>query len=201
MKLEWGYLFGMVLQTVVEPRKVAREVQAVDLPRNVLWETLGLLLVASTFLTVLSGILFPVDAAEVGPLLSNPMMMSIAQASISVLTVFGIYWVGRAAGGEGTFDAALLTVIWVQFAQLILELGVIFLAVFAPGMSLLLSAMAAVFSFWIFSHFIAEMHGFTSAALVFAGILVTGVLIVFGLTVLLGIIGIFIPVEIGTGAP
>ncbi len=199
MNFDWGTLFGMALQTVVEPRKVARDVQSVDLPRQTLWEILGLLLVAATFLGVIGSILFPVDPANnaFGPLATDPVMMGIAQGSTSVLTVFVIYWIGRAVGGTGSFDAALLTVIWMQFVALIVALGVLFLGIFAPGLSLLLTGMGMVMSFWILSHFIAEMHGFRSAALVFAGILTTGILLMLGMSIILGMITFFIPVETG----
>ncbi|MEJ2035607.1 MAG: hypothetical protein P8X69_05770 [Maritimibacter sp.] len=148
MKLEWGYLVGMALQTVVEPRKIAREVQAISLPRTTLWEILILLLVGATFLAVIEGIIQPIDPA-----------MAI---------------------------------------RLILQLGVVFFDVFAPGFSVLLAILTVVMNFWILSHFIAEMHGFRSAAMVFAGILVTSVLAIFGVSIVIGIIGLFIP--IGTGA-
>ncbi|MEJ2018554.1 MAG: Yip1 family protein [Maritimibacter sp.] len=199
MKLEWGYLVGMALQTVVEPRKIAREVQAISLPRTTLWEVLILLLVGATFLAVIDGIILPVDPAMViSPLQVDPLMMGVAQGSTTIFLVFAIYWVGRAVGGTGSFDQALLTVIWAQFVGLILQLGVVFFDVFAPGFSVLLAILTVVMNFWILSHFIAEMHGFRSAAMVFAGILVTSVLAIFGVSIVIGIIGLFIP--IGTGA-
>jgi hypothetical protein len=199
MKLEWGYLVGMALQTVVEPRKIAREVQAISLPRTTLWEVLILLLVGATFLAVIDGIILPVDPAMViSPLQVDPLMMGVAQGSTTIFLVFAIYWVGRAVGGIGSFDQALLTVIWAQFVGLILQLGVVFFDVFAPGFSVLLAILTVVMNFWILSHFIAEMHGFRSAAMVFAGILVTSVLAIFGVSIVIGIIGLFIP--IGTGA-
>ena len=35
--IDWGYLFGMALQSVPEPRKVARDVFAFAAPRHALW--------------------------------------------------------------------------------------------------------------------------------------------------------------------
>ncbi|GKY87644.1 YIP1 family protein [Sinisalibacter aestuarii] len=194
MKFEWGYLFGMVLQTVPEPRKIAREVQNLGAPRAVLWQALLLLLVATTFLGVISSILFPVDPDAFGALLSDPIMTGIAQGSVTVLTVFGIYWIGRALGGTGSFDQALLTVIWLQFVLLIVELGVLFLGVFAPGLALLLWVMGMVLTFWILSHFIAEMHGFRSAGAVFAGIFMVMIALAVVMSVVFALIGLGVPV-------
>lgn len=195
MKFEWGYLFGMALQTVPEPRKVAREVQGLGYPRPVLWQTLGFLLVAATFLAVIASILFPADPEAVGEIVASPLLTGIAQAVISVLTVFAIYRIGRAFGGIGSFDQALLTVIWLQFVLLIIELGVVFLGLFAPALALILWLMGLVMTFWILSHFVAEMHGFRSAGAVFASILL--VLLVFA--VVLSFILAAIGISIGPG--
>lgn len=190
MKLEWGYLFGMALQTLPEPRKIAREVQAVAVARTTLWQVLALLLVAATFLAVIGSILFPVDAETVGSIAADPILTGLAQGSVSVLTVFGIYWVGRAFGGTGSFDQALLTVIWLQFVLLIIELGVLFLGVFAPGLALILWVGGLVMTFWILSHFIAEMHGFRSAAAVFGGIFLVIIALAVVMSIVFSIIGI-----------
>jgi Yip1-like protein len=186
-----------VLQTVPEPRKIAREVQALTFPRRVLWQALGLLLVAATFLGVISSILFPVDAETFGTLVADPIMTGIAQGSISVLTVFAIYWIGRALGGAGSFDQALLTVIWLQFVLLIIELGVLFLGVFAPGLALLLWVMGMVMTFWILSHFIAEMHGFRSAGAVFGGIFMVLIAVAVVMSIVFSMIGLGVPGEPG----
>lgn len=200
MKFDWGYLFGMALQTVPEPRKVAREVQALGYPRPVLWQVLGFLLVAATFLAVIGSILFPADPEAVGAIVVNPLMTGIAQAIISVLTVFGIYRIGRALGGTGSFDQALLTVIWLQFVLLIIELGVLLLGLFAPGLALFLWVMGMVMTFWILSHFIAEMHGFRSAGAVFASILMLLLVLAVVLSFVLAAIGISVgPGAVGAG--
>jgi len=197
MKFNWGYLFGMALQTVPEPRKVAREIQALQFERGVLWQALALLLVGTTFLGVIASILFPVDPEAFGPLFADPIMTGIAQASIAVLSVFGVYWIGRMVGGTGTFDQALLTIIWLHFVLWIVELGVIFLGVFAPGIALLLWVMGMVLTFWILSHFIAEMHGFTNAGMVFVGIILTLFAVAVIFSIFLAMIGIGVPTDTG----
>ncbi|GGD31822.1 YIP1 family protein [Sinisalibacter lacisalsi] len=197
MKLEWGYLFGMALQTVPEPRKVARDVQNLDLSRAVLWQILALILVVTTILGVIASVLFPTDPEAFGGLFANPLVTGIAQASISVLTVFGIYWVGRMAGGTGSFDQAMLTVIWLHFVLLNIEIGILVLGLFAPGLAMLLWVIGLVLTFWILSHFIAEMHGFNNAGMVFVGILLTMFAAMVVFSIVLAIIGVGVPTETG----
>ncbi|MCB1357196.1 MAG: YIP1 family protein [Maritimibacter sp.] len=207
-KNDWGYLFGMALQTVPEPRKVARDIFAFPAPRRALWHILALLLVAMTFIAVLSSILFPVDPEELGALLGDeamtpafvsPIVTGLAQATTAVLTVWAIYGFGRAFGGTGSFDQALLTVIWLHFVLLILQLGILLLGLFAPGLSLLLTLLSFVMTFWLLSHFVAEMHGFRSAGSVFAGIMMVLLVLAVALSLLMALLGFGMPVTTAAG--
>ncbi len=190
MRFEWGYLFGMALQTVPEPRKVARDVFAVQLPRTALWQMLALMLVCMTFLGVIRSILFPVDPEFADALLAKPLVVGAVQAAASVITVFLIYYIGRMTGGTGSFPQAIKTVVWMQFVLLILELGSVFFLVIAPGFALLTGLFAVFMSFWILSHFIAEMHGFASPLSVFFGIVMTAISLSVLLSMLLALLGL-----------
>ena len=194
MIFDWGTLFGMALQTVPEPRKVARDLFALAYPRPVLWQVLALILVGSAFMGVISSILFPVAPEMMGPLFASPWILAVSEALASVLTVFAIYGIGRAAGGKGRFEDALLTVIWLQFVLLIVEIGVLFLGVFAPTMAMLLWLMGGVMGFWILTHFITEMHEFRSAGMVFVGI----ILAIFGMVIVLSVVLAMLGVGVAT---
>ncbi len=185
MRFEPGYLLGMALQTIPEPRKVARDVLSLDFPRAALWQAFALFAVLSTGLNVASVILFPPppDPALADSLLGDPLRMGMVQTASLVITVFLIYWVGRAFGGHGTFPQAILTVIWMQYVSVMLQLVVLVLALFAPGLAALAALFSVGVSFWIITHFTAEMHGFRSAGLVFATIVV----LLLGLGVVLGV--------------
>ena len=207
-KIDWGYLFGMALQTVPEPRKVARDVFAFPAPRSALWLMLALLLVSMTFLAVISSILFPVDAAEMvallgddqmAPAFTSPIVTGMVQALTAVASVWAIFWIGRAAGGTGTFDQALLTVIWLHFVLLILQLGILALGLFAPGLALLLTLMSFVMTFWLLSQFIAEMHGFRSAGSVFAAIMMVLLVLAVVMSLLLAMLGLGVTMDTGSG--
>lgn len=197
--IDWGYLFGMALQTVPEPRKVARDVFAFSASRRALWLILALVLVAMAFLAVISSILFPVDPAPAGLLFANPVVTGGVQAVSAWLMVYAIFWIGGALGGTGGFNQALLTVIWLHFVLLILQLGVIVLGLFAPGMALVLTVMSIAMTFWLLSHFVAEMHGFASAGAVFVGILMVLMVVAVVLSLLLAIFGIAVGLETGPG--
>ena len=190
MKFEPGYLLGMALQSIPEPTKVARDVLSLHFPRPALWQAFALFAVLSTGLGVAATILFPPDAAFEGTLFADPLRLGIVEAASLVLTVFAIFWMGRAFGGTGSFEQALLTVIWMQYVAVMLQLVIIVLAVFAPSLAVIVNFFSIGVSFWILTHFVKEMHGFRSAGLVFAMIVVTimGAILVVG--ILLAIIGV-----------
>ena len=198
MILEPKYLFGMALQSIPEPRKIAREVQALRFSRAILWQVFALFAVLSTGLGIAALILFPPDAEMLQmvvdyPFLSmvlNPMMGGLIEACFLVLTIFAIYWVGRTFGGTGRFDQAILTVIWVQYVMLLIQATMLFLALVSGGIATLFLIFGTGLRFWILSHFIAEMHAFRSAGLVFVMILITGFAALIVLSIFIALIGV-----------
>ncbi len=190
MRFEPGYLFGMALQSIPEPRKVARDVLALHFPRAVLWQAFALFAVLSTGLGVATSILFPPGPELAGSLLADPLRMGVIETATLVITIFAIYWMGHAFGGHGTFPQAILTVIWLQYVAFLVQLAVLVLVLFAPPMAVLVNVFGIGVSFWILTFFVTEMHGFRSAGLVFAVIVATILGVVMGMGILLAIIGV-----------
>lgn len=196
MRFEPGYLLGMALQTVPEPRKVARDLFDLPVTRAARWLTLWLMLVLATILGVVSQIIYPVNAITFGPILSNPLVLGGLEAGFVLAGVFLIYLLGRMAGGQGSLDDAITVGIWLEFVLLGLQTATLIFSLFAPALAGILMIMSSVLFFWILSHFTAESHGFRSAGLVFAGIATTLVLAVFTLSFLLALMGVE-PIQIG----
>lgn len=196
MRYEPGYIFGMALQSIPEPRRVARDLFDQGLPRNTLWAILALILVLGAMLGVVSGLLFPVAPELEGTIIANPMLVAVAEASIAVLTAFFVYWVSRAAGGTGSFEDGLVTVIWVNFVLLMVQTLVLILTFIAPGLAVLLWIFGSFAGIWIMSHFIAEAHGFTSAGRVFLGVVMTGLVAAVVLSVVLTLLGVMAGVQV-----
>ncbi len=190
MNFQPGYLFGMALQTIPEPRKVAREVLALRLPRAVLWQVFALFVVLSTGIGIIATILYPPDPIYADALLADPIRLGIIEGCSLVIAIFAIYWVGQAFGGTGRFDQAILSVIWLQFVAVIVQAAVVVLALFAAGLAMMLNVSGVVISFWIITHFVTEMHGFRSAGLVFVSILLTIMGLALGFAIIMALIGV-----------
>lgn len=188
--MEPGYIIGMVLQSIPEPRKIARELFALDLDRTTLWQALFLMLVTGAMIGVGSSMMFPPAPELSGTIFAMPLVVASAEAAVAVISVFLIYWLGRAAGGTGRFQDGIVTITWLNFVLLIVQVFVLILSLFAPSMAALLWLFGGFTGFWILSHFIAELHGFSSALRVFLTILLTSFIAVAILSIVLAILGV-----------
>lgn len=192
MQLTVGNLAGLVRLTLTDPRAAARVVMLQPLPMQGRWAALILTAVLSAFLMqVMTALLPPVtgpDGEVITPV--GPFFWAGMVAAGMVLTVMLTHHVGRWRGGQGSLGNAVLLVAWLQFIQLLtvlLQIGLMFvLPIVAPVVEI-----GGVLLFvWLLVHFIAELHGFRSVGLVFLGVIVTFVAAVFGLSLLLMLLGV-----------
>ncbi|MEM8880441.1 MAG: YIP1 family protein [Pseudomonadota bacterium] len=150
-----------------------------DVPvREALWLMFALVLV----LTVLAG--------EVGALLiAGPSTSVLASAAVQgasvLLSVYLLYYVGRAFGGTGTFDGALALMIWLQFIFIFVQVFFIFVAVAIPAAILLVLVLWIGLFLWLTVNFAAELHGFKRLGPVFLGTLAVVVFMSLVLVVIL----------------
>lgn len=189
MRLEPGYLFGMVLQTIPEPRKVARDLFNLNTPRQTQWMLLALFMTLSAAVGIVYAAVLGVGNPTATGLLSSPMAVAIAEAVVAVATVYVVHWLARMFGGEGRFEDALMTIVWLNFVLLLVQTGVFLLTLISAGMAMLLWMGGGVMGFWIMSYFISEAYGFESALKVFGVILMASFVAVVGLSVLITIYG------------
>lgn len=189
MRIEPGYMLGMAMQTIPEPRKIARELFGLGLDRGTLWMILVLLLTVSCGLSVAIGAMFPPDPSFDGTIFANPLMTSIAESSIAVIAVFLLFWVGRMFGGVGRFEDAIMTVIWMEFVLLLFSMLTVLFMLFAPSIGVLFWVMGSVTSLWVLSHFTAEFHGFKSALSVFFGMFLSAFIILMVVALMLTLAG------------
>ncbi len=190
-------LVRMAWTSVRDPRAAARWVMAFDMPRTARWQALLLVVILSAIFAQISVTLFiRAETVVFGGLLLNPWTTSIIQMAILVVAVFAIYWIGHAMGGQGRFGDAILLVAWLQFCMVCLQLAQTAAMLVLPPMASLIGVAGFVLFFWLLTHFVAELHGFTSLGQVFVMIVVSMLALVFGLSLILTLIGITVP-----GAP
>ncbi len=168
----------MIIDTVTNPREVARHLIAMNPPIAVRWQAFAFLTILSTVLPMVAFWIAGGEArAEV--LTSNPVMLTAVQFGFNIITVLLMQGVGQWAGGKGQFHDALLLMVWLQMMLLVLQLVQSVAIIVAPVLLLPIMAVGIVLMFWLLSHFTAELHGFKSAFRVFG--------VIFGLMFVVGL--------------
>ena len=185
MQFDFASLWAQALATVQDPRAGARRILALDLPLN----TAALALVIVALLTGLVAAMVSVIAARMGA--GDVMGGQFSPLQWVGMQTFGLFlaagamaYVGRWFGGYGTLPQAISLLAWAEFIILIVQIVQVMLLFILPPLSALLAVVGLGLTFYLVSHFIAEMHGFPSVIQVFFGILATGFALIMALAVL-----------------
>jgi hypothetical protein len=161
-------LLELARYTVQDPRAAARYLLALQLPENVRWLTFLLVAVLSAILMHVGFELLPQeDQVYLAAAMSSPLRSAVIQAAILLITVAGIYGIGRWRGGTGNFADTLLLVSWLQVVLLCLQVVQILALIILPPVAAILGVVGLVLSLWLLTQFIVELHGFSSAWRVF----------------------------------
>ncbi|MBF9042040.1 hypothetical protein HKCCE4037_01770 [Rhodobacterales bacterium HKCCE4037] len=181
-------LLTMVRDTISDPKAGAEAILALNLPRAALWLAFALTIVLSMIMGEL--VMLIVGAPEDGPLTGQTaVVMGLLQGAILFVGVHAITHIGRLFGGTGSFDGALALVTWLQFIFLVLQALQLVTALIVPPMAAIVSLLAILLFFWLLSHFITVLHGFSSVGQVFLMTLLSFIGIIFTLSLVLTILG------------
>ncbi len=175
--------------TIRAPQEAAQAVLALNLPRNVLWLGLALVITLSTLLA--SAVLLMVPMPEAGAGVPMPVVMGIVQAVFLVLVSLGIAVIGARFGGKGDFDGALALMVWLQAVFLVVQAFQI--AAIAIGLSVLadiVSLASIPLFFWLMAQFVTVLHGFSSVWKTFWAIIMFFIAFVFLLSLVVTSFGL-----------
>jgi Yip1 domain len=168
MQTSLAALLELARYTVQDPRAAARYLLALQLPENARWLIFLLVATASAILMHVGfSLLPPEDQAYLANAMSSPLRSAATQAVFLLVTVVGIYGVGRWRGGIGSFSDTLLLVSWLQVVLLCLQVVQILALIILPPVAEILGVVGLVLSLWLLTQFIVELHGFSSAWRVF----------------------------------
>ena len=168
-------LWALAGLTLKDPRAGMRGVLQINPPSGVRIMALALMAVASSLMMHLSLWLAPMPAPNplIEMLVSTPFTTAIVQIVVLILASWLIFRVGKAWGGRGSFDDAVLTVVWLQVFLLALQAVQTLGLVLLPAVAVLIGPLSLVAFFWLQTQFVLEIHGFTSGAKVLLGIILT----------------------------
>ncbi len=192
-------LVELLKLTLFEPKRGAEAVLSMGFPRQILWAFLALATVLSVFMVQAMTIYIPTPdevTRQALPFQSSPLLFALITWGSLVLVVFCIYYIGRAFGGQGTFDDSLLALVWLQFLLMVCQVGQFILGAVSVALSALLGVLFMPYWVWIAVSFITVLHGFKHRGNVLGGVIVSFVGLMFGMSVLLGLIMMLLGVEI-----
>jgi hypothetical protein len=172
MDVTLSSILQMARDTVSDPRGGARRIMGLRLSLREGWTALALMAVASAVLTHISFILSPPLTREFfSDAMSSPIRTAILQGVVMLIGSWSMFWFGAARGGRGTLPQAVALAAWLQFILLVLQVVQLVAQVILPPLSGIIGIVGVVLFFWLLTHFVAEMHGFTSLPMTFLGII------------------------------
>ena len=191
-------LRDLIALTLRSPRQAAGHLIALNLSRGILWQALLLVVILSVLAAQVSvlvsfGTLSPMlDTGEgmISPLFASPLVLGLMQGVLLLISILATYWIGRAMGGTGSFEAVQVTVCWLQFMMLCLQLVQILLSLLIPPLGAMIGMAGIVVFFWLFTQFVTVVHGFRNPGLVFLAILISLTGFVLGVSILMASLGI-----------
>ena len=181
MQVDIAQVIAAARSTVFDPRGAARWIIGQNFAQN----TAILALVGAGVVTsVLSGLVM---------VFAPDGLFSVSPVQLAILQVVGLFigaglitGVGRWFGGRGQFKDAIALLAWIEGIMIMLQIVQMVALFILPPATLILALLGVGVMFWLAVNFIAELHGFSSLAKVFFGILGTVFAISF---VLAGILG------------
>ncbi|MWD27818.1 YIP1 family protein [Aquicoccus sp. SCR17] len=191
-----GDLGRLALMSVTEPRRAAQQLLALDLGAGARRDALLLVVSGSALLMGIAGLSTP-DTSSLAFLTGNPVLFALFLGLGLVGMIQGSTLIGRAFGGRGALADLTVLLTWVQGLRLLAQVVMLLVAFLpaGPQLAAMLGVAASVIGLWISAVFIDEAHGFGNILKSFGVLLLAGLIVVLGLSLLWSLVG-----PINTGA-
>ncbi|KAA9009291.1 Yip1 family protein [Histidinibacterium aquaticum] len=185
-----GSLARLLMETVRQPREVARFIIGQGYSREVLWMGLVLVTLISVLLVAVFSVLLPPPPPEAPErIVLTPLTYATILGGSLVITVFALHYTGLMLGGEGRLEDTLALMVWLQFLLVVLQAAQVVLAIALPALGAYAAIVSVGIALWVLVHFINEAQRFESLGravlTLVAALLGVGV----GLSTLLAVIG------------
>lgn len=184
----------LAVHTLRAPQDAARQIMSLPLSRDALWTSLALVAAVNTFLFMLSLQIAP-DSPGMPGIFREPLAFFVILTGVLVVMVHGLFWTGRAMGGQGDLGDMLVLVIWLQALRAIAQAAVLVIMAVSLNIAAILSLMVGFAGIWILVNFIAAAFRFPSLAQA-VGVLVVAMLgalvgaVVLGTLITLTVLGV-----------
>ena len=179
----------LAILTIRAPAEAARQILDLGLPRQVLWIALLLMAVLQSMVFALSDLLTP-GPTPIPVLFGSPIRFMMVSAAMLVMTVYAIFWAGKALGGNGSLDDVMVLVVWLQALRVVVQGAGLLLSMIIPMLAVELLLAASAIGIYILLHFINQAHRLQSVARAVGVLAIAIIGIMFGLSLLLALLGV-----------
>lgn len=180
-------LSELAMMTLRDPAGAARLLLGLGLGRDVLWPALILVAALNALVFALSGMIFD-PALPLPTFLTTPLIYFVFVFMGLALTVYGLFFVGRAFGGKASLEDVMVVVTWLQALRFAVQLVVFVASLVLPALAALLVLVAAFVALYIFVHFINEAHRLGSIGRAIVVLIASAFAIAFGLSILISLL-------------
>lgn len=185
-------LVALLRESLADPTEAFRALHALRLSRATLLEAAALLAILSALMASLLGANAPIpvsgEAVTIGP-----VAWAVVFGLSMVISAWALGLAGRALGGTGDFDGALLVTVWLDVVALVTQVVTVAIGLVLPLAAPLLGVLGLALLLWCLLGFAKALHGFDGLGRTVAAILLAGLGAWIGLTLvaslLLGLTG------------
>lgn len=178
----------LAVLSIRDPSQAARVLLSTPAPREAMWTALALVAVLNALLFSVSNLLVP-GPTPLPVIFNTPIIYCFLVAGGLILTIYALFWVGRAMGGKGAVDDIMRTILWLQVLRIIVQTGALVLLMTLPSLSVVLVLGASLYGIFILLHFINQAHQLDSLVKS-AGVLIAAmVVMVLGLSLFISLFG------------
>lgn len=186
--MNWG---DLIRDSLVRPRAAARHILDLGLGREVLVPAALLVACLGTFVAYLAARVVPApEGAQFAEFVASPVLATAMNLAQLAVMCWLAAWVGRLFGGQGTLAGAAALVIWYDLLSLLLVAALLLSIFLLPPLGFLLGLGFIVWLIWAPTAFLAELHGFRNGLVVFAGLVLAMVALLFLMTLVQHLLGV-----------
>lgn len=154
---------------------------------------------ALTLMAVLSAVLISLIIGPMPPeldpvsvaMLTNPVYLAAVQLLGLGMISLCLHLLGRMTKGGGTFPEAVAMMAWLEALMIAISAVQSIALLLVPPLGLLLVPAGMVFSLWLMTSFVAELHGYTSMLMTLLGVAASFVAAVFAMIFVLFLLFLF----------
>lgn len=159
----------LALDTLRDPKAAATQIIGWNLERPTLYMALVAVAAVNALLASAPVVLAPggVDEAArmalpILALLEKPLMFFALVVGTLVIMIQGLFWAGRAMGGQGEMTDMMALIIWLQALRAVAQVVILLLGLAIPLLGGLAALGLQLVAFWLFLHFISAAMRFDS---------------------------------------